>query len=62
MFKNIFIQYIWIYAAILDLLRIYAFAIRWNLLIGKKVICDRYIWDTLIDFKIMFPELEMKDG
>ena len=60
MFKNIFIQYIWIYAAILDLLRIYAFAIRWNLLIGKKVICDRYIWDTLIDFKIMFPELEIE--
>ncbi len=60
MFKNIFIQYIWIYAAILDLLRIYAFSIRWNLLIGKKVICDRYIWDTLIDFKIMFPELEIE--
>ena len=60
MFKNIFIQYIWIYAAILDLLRIYAFSIRWNLLIGKKVICDRYIWDTLVDFKIMFPELEIE--
>ena len=24
------------------------------------VICDRYIWDTLIDFNIMFPHIDIK--
>jgi dTMP kinase len=38
-------------------MRIYAVNIRWKLWRGTTVICDRYLWDTLIDFKIMFPDV-----
>jgi len=59
-FKNLFIQRLWVTAAILDLMYIYIFLIRWKLIRGYKVICDRYLWDTLIDFQIMFPELKIE--
>jgi thymidylate kinase len=60
MFKNKLIQKLWLTFAIIDLCRIYALNIRWNLLIGKAVICDRYLRDTLIDFKINFPDLDIE--
>lgn len=60
MFKKLWIQKLWLTLAIIDLARIYGLYIRWNLLIGKVVICDRYIRDTLIDFKIAFPDLEIE--
>jgi thymidylate kinase len=53
------IQRIWITLAILDLLRIYGFSIRWQILRGNVVLCDRYLWDTYIDFKIMFPDIKI---
>ena len=61
MFKKKWIQKLWLTFAIIDLLRIYALNIRWNLLIGRVVICDRYLRDTLIDFKINFPNLEIEE-
>ena len=61
MFKNEIIQYLWITAAIFDLIRIYAFSIRWRLVKGYIVICDRYILDTLIDFKLMFPNVKFEN-
>ena len=54
------VQRVWITLAILDLLRIYIFSIRWWLLRGNIVLCDRYLWDTYIDFKIMFPDIKIK--
>jgi len=61
LFKKKWIQNIWLLLAILDLLRIYSINIRWELWRGKTVICDRYIWDTLIDFKIMFPNIKIEN-
>ena len=60
MFKKKWIQILWLTLAIFDLCFIYALKIRWNLLIGNAVICDRYLKDTLIDFKIMFPDLNIE--
>ena len=51
--KKKWIQKVWLTLAIIDLMRIYAVNIRWKLWRGTIVICDRYLWDTLIDFKIV---------
>lgn len=48
------VQKFWLIIALLDLLRVYAFQICFWLWFGKIVICDRYLIDTLIDFKINF--------
>lgn len=50
------VQKLWLTIAILDLIRVYALQIRLWLLTGKIVICDRYLPDTLIDFRINFRE------
>ncbi len=59
-FKKKWIQKVWLTLAIIDLMRIYAVNIRWKLWRGTTVICDRYLWDTLIDFKIMFPDVNIE--
>ena len=56
------IQQLWLLLAILDLIRIYGFVIRAYRLAGKAVICDRYLWDSLIDFKIMFPSISVEQS
>lgn len=50
------VQKVWLTIAILDLMWIYGIQVRLWLRQGKVVICDRYLWDTLIDFQIMFPD------
>jgi len=54
------IQRLWLTLAILDLVRIYGICVRWWLFFGKSVVCDRYLWDSLIDFKIMFPNVHIE--
>ena len=61
MLEKGWIQRMWLILAILDLLRIYSITLRWWLFRGKVVICDRYLWDTFIDFKIMFPNIDVKN-
>lgn len=48
------VQKLWLITALFDLLRVYTFQIRFWLWSAKIVICDRYLIDTLIDFKINF--------
>jgi thymidylate kinase len=31
--------------------------VRWNRLLGRIVICDRYVEDALLDLRLRFPEL-----
>jgi len=50
------VQKLWLVIALFDLLRVYTFQIRFWLWSGKIVICDRYLIDTLIDFKINFKD------
>ena len=55
-FSNPFIRKIWLSAAIIDLLFFYALYLRIKSIFGYNVICDRYIIDTQIDFKLNFPQ------
>lgn len=47
---------IWLTLAILDLILLYGFYVRFLSLTGKVVVCDRYVNDTYLDFKNNFPE------
>jgi len=53
--SNLFIRYLWLVIAMLDLLFLYAIIIRIKSFLGKVVICDRYLGDTFIDFSLNFP-------
>lgn len=53
--KNQNIQKYWLLLGMIDLIRIYGFWIRWQQFLGRTVVCDRYIDDTFIDFKVLFP-------
>lgn len=48
-------------ASLMDLWRYYTFSLRIKG-IGKEIICDRYIWDTYIDFKMKYPEYDFDHG
>lgn len=54
-FKKKYIAKIWLSLATIDLLLFYALYLRINSWISHVVICDRYVEDTLIDFKRNFP-------
>jgi len=60
-FQKKWVQRLWLIIAIIDLIRIYAINIRWKLWSGTVVVCDRYLWDTLIDFKLIFPGIYIED-
>ena len=53
--SNSLVSRLWLIIAMLDLLVLYAIAIRIKSLFGKVVICDRYLGDTSIDFSLNFP-------
>jgi dTMP kinase len=55
-FKKKWIRVIWLFFALLDLGWIYGIKVRWWLFWGRTIVCDRYLIDTLIDFKLNFPE------
>lgn len=48
-------------ASLMDLWRFYTISLRLKG-IGKVIICDRYIWDTYIDFKMKYPEYDFENG
>ena len=54
-------SYIWLTAAMLDLIVLYAVVIRFRSLIGEIVICDRYLEDTVLDFKLNFPQIAFEN-
>ena len=49
-------------ASLMDLWFYYSIALRLKEWFGTIVICDRYIWDTYIDFKIKYPEYDFEHG
>lgn len=54
MFQKRSVAAIWYIIAMIDLIRLYAFTFRIYKLLGYTVICDRYIWDTYVDFSFQF--------
>lgn len=50
------VRRLWLSLALLDLLWVYGVQIRWHRYRGRIVLCDRYLWDTAIDFRLNFPQ------
>ena len=55
-FKNSKVRKIWLTLALFDLIFYYAIYLRFKTWMGNIVICDRYMMDTAIDFKLNFPQ------
>jgi len=55
-FSNPLVRKVWLSLAILDLVLFYGVYVRFKSFTGVKVICDRYIFDTSIDFRLNFPQ------
>ena len=49
------VRCLWLVLSLLDLVRVYGLTIRFWRLLGRPVLCDRYLWDTLIDLRLNFP-------
>ena len=54
------VRRLWLTLAILDLIWVYGVLIRWRRWRGQTVICDRYLWDTLLDFRLNFPQEQVE--
>lgn len=50
-----------LWASICDLIRYYGIVFRLIELRGTTIVCDRYIWDTYIDFKIKYPGIDFEN-
>ena len=59
-FKNKLICMIWMHLALLDLIFCWVVVLRFKLLLGRDVICDRYIDDTKLDFIYNFPNIKLQ--
>ena len=55
-FSKGWVRRLWLVVALLDLLWLYGLQLRWWRWRGRAVVCDRYLWDTLIDFRLYFPQ------
>lgn len=54
-FESSGVRKVWLLLSILDLVLCYAVWLRFKRLQGYTVICDRYIGDSLLDFRRKFP-------
>jgi dTMP kinase len=52
--SNSRISRLWLSLAMLDLILLYGVVLRWHQLLGRVVICDRYLDDTDLDFSLNF--------
>jgi len=59
-FNNRFISTMWLAVAITDLIILYSIVMSLYRLIGYKVICDRYLIDTEIDFQLNFENINVQ--
>jgi len=59
-FGKSWVRRLWLAAAILDLLWVYGVQVRWRRWRGQTVVCDRYLWDTLVDFRMNFPQEQVE--
>ena len=53
---------VWLTVAMLDLVRLYGLELPVRKALGQTVVCDRYLWDTLADFKVNFPDQPVEQG
>ena len=57
-FRKPWVRNLWLSIAILDLMLVYGIYVRGCRILGRVVIADRYLWDTWIDFRLNFPEVD----
>ena len=55
-FGTPWVRRLWLTLAQLDLLWVYGVQVRWWRGRGRAVVCDRYLEDTLIDFRLNYPQ------
>jgi dTMP kinase len=55
-FSRGWVRRLWLTLALLDLLWVYGVQVRWWLWRGQTVVCDRYLGDTRVDFRLNFPQ------
>lgn len=60
LFQKKWIRIAWLMLAIIDLIWVYGIKLHWRLFRNRFVICDRYLLDTRIDFRINFPEEDVE--
>lgn len=58
-FKKKWVRTLWLILAILDLMLVYGIYMRISRTFGRVVIADRYLWDTWIDFRLNFPDVDI---
>ena len=51
------ISNVWYTIAMIDLIRLYTIAFRIYKILGYTIICDRYIWDTYVDFTFGYKDM-----
>ena len=56
-----YVSWVWLNIAMFDMAILYGVIIRLKLLFGYTVICDRYIDDTALDFKLNFPHMKFEN-
>jgi dTMP kinase len=59
-FSKGWVRRLWLVLALLDLLWVYGVQVRWWRGWGRSLLCDRYLWDTLIDFRLNFPQEQVE--
>lgn len=53
---------VWLSIAILDLMLYWGLYLRYKMLVGHIVICDRYLADTRLDFQRNFPQINFEES
>jgi dTMP kinase len=61
-FSKGWVRRLWSVLALFDLLWVYGVQVRWWRWRGRVVVCDRYLWDTLVDFRLNFSEERIEDS
>ncbi len=54
------VERLWAFVALVDAIVHYSVVVRWSLLRGETVICDRYVDDALLDLGLRFPNLDIE--
>lgn len=61
-FRSALAKRLWLSLALVDLIWVYGVEVRYWLSRGRTVICDRYLWDCLVDFRVNFPGDDVESG
>ncbi len=61
-FSRPWVRRVWITVAVLDTIWTYGVKVRFASWLGRQVICDRYLWDAVLDLHLRFSGQVALDG